>query len=75
MPPLTDSIARILAALPSDQERHFLALTEAIYRAKYTGQIVVHFKNGEPRQVDLGAPVKLSICQPLDSREDSRAGS
>jgi hypothetical protein len=44
-------------------------LAEAIYDARYTGPITTHYRNGVPQQVDLGPPVRVTICAGM--RKDS----
>lgn len=53
----------------------FPRFIEAVYRAGYTGPFTVHCLNGVAKQIDLGAPVRLSIVEGLDKPGRSRASS
>lgn len=68
-------VQRLIAALPPEDQLTFAALAEAVYSVRFTGFTGIHWKNGVPKQLDLGAPVKLSIVDGLDSGAASRAGS
>jgi hypothetical protein len=69
--PETRDISAILRELGAPSAPTLLHLADAIYRAGYTGPMTIHWKAGEPKQVDLGAPVRLSIAQALDTGEDA----
>lgn len=56
------ALTRLLAELPPDQALEFQTLLEAIYTTRFTGPLTVDFLNGMPRQINLGPPVKLTIC-------------
>lgn len=71
MPRNTTDITKVLAELSDPSAISFFALADAIYRARFTGPTLIHWANGLPKQVDLGSPVRLSIVQPLDNREDT----
>jgi len=60
---LDQRIAELLAHLPPAEQLEFAALQEAIYRVRFTGPVTIDFLNGVPRQISLGQPVKLAICQ------------
>lgn len=66
----TRDISAVIAELGTPSAPSFIDLAKAIARAGYTGSTTIHWHKGEPRQVDLGAPVRLSLVQPLDSTED-----
>jgi hypothetical protein len=71
MPPTKpDPIVRLLELLPPTDQLHYLAFSEAMYQARFTGPTTIHWKDGLPKQVDLGSPVRLSIVQPLDKGEE-----
>ena len=77
-PELQDLLAKIMAGPQLD----YGTLMEAIHSSRFTGPLTVDFLNGVPRQINLGQPVKLSICQGLpadsgkglDANPVSRAG-
>lgn len=70
MPPKCDPITKLLEVLPPSGQLHYLAFSEAMYQSRFTGSTTIHWRNGLPRQVDLGSPVRLSIVQPLDNDEE-----
>lgn len=71
-PPLDPHVLTLLDLLPQEG-LDFGGLMEAIDRARYTGSVVIAFRNGRPQQINLGAPVKLAICQGVDTRRGSQA--
>ena len=72
---LDATIARLVASLPPAERLTFMALAEAIYSVRFTGATTIHWRNGVPKQIDLGAPVKLAIVEGLDTPPRSSAGS
>ncbi len=58
-----DSLQQLLASLPPDGPLDLFRFLEAVYATRFTGPYTVHNRNGVPHQIDLGAPVKLSIVQ------------
>lgn len=70
---MTPQLKALLDRLPDDQSVDFDRLRLALKAVRYTGPSVIHWFNGEPRQVDLGPPVKLSIVGGLDTGKGSRA--
>jgi hypothetical protein len=65
---MTPQLKALLDRLPDDQRVDFANLQAALKAIRYTGPSVVHWLNGEPKQIDLGPPVKLSIVAGLDKR-------
>jgi hypothetical protein len=65
-PTLSLSLQTLLASLPPADQLNFPRLLEAISAVRYTGPVVIHLLNGVPKQVDLGAPIRLSIYEGLD---------
>ena len=66
---LAPKLEELLAQLPPSDQLQFQSLLEAIYKVRFTGQLTIHVRNGLPQQVDLGAPIRLSIVEgvlPLD---------
>jgi hypothetical protein len=57
------ALERLLQQLPPDQALDFMRLMEAVYQVRFTGPITFDFFNGVPKQINLGQPVRLSICQ------------
>lgn len=51
-----------LASLPADGQLEFLGLCEAIYKIRFTGPTMIHWRNGLPKQIDMGQPIRLTIC-------------
>ena len=76
------ALQQLLSALPEAEQLEFQSLLVALYKVRYTGFIGIHCKNGLPKQVDLGAPVRLSIVEgdhaptaaPLDSPAGAKSG-
>ena len=75
---MTPELQRFLATLGEDGSLHFLRFVEAIYEARYTGSYTVHNFNGVPQQIDIGAPIRLSIIEGqregLDRPKPARTG-
>ena len=71
---MSPTLQRLLQQLGPGERVDFSTLAEAIYDAKYTGITMIHWLNGRPRQVDLGAPVRLSIVESLDTPTKPGAG-
>ena len=53
----------LVDGLPAPDRLDFFALCESMYKIRFTGPTTIHWLNGLPRQIDLGQPVKLTICQ------------
>lgn len=71
---LDPRIQRILDQLP-EGPLEFQDLQQAIYNARYSGPLTFDFLNGLPKQINLGQPVKLVICQGgLDNGETAQGG-
>lgn len=51
----------------------FDRLRAAMKAVRYTGPSLIHWFNGEPKQIDLGPPIKLSIVGALDNAKGSQA--
>lgn len=66
--PLQKLLDRLDGATPIDPA----TFQQAIYDARFTGAVTTHYRNGVPQQVDLGAPVKLTIC--AGARTDTQGG-
>ena len=64
---LTPALQKLIDALPPPERLTYLSIADAIYQARYTGFTGIHWLNGVPRQIDLGAPVRLTIVEALDS--------
>lgn len=71
MTQMSPTLQRLLAQLGPGQQLEFRKLEEAIAAAKYTGITVHHWLNGRLRQIDLGAPIRLSIIEGLDNKDPS----
>lgn len=57
-------LQKLLSLLEDPREgMNFMRLLEAIHAVRYTGPITLHCFNGTPQQVDLGAPIRLSIVE------------
>jgi hypothetical protein len=62
---LDPSLQKLIERLPPAAELDIFKLLEAIYETRLTARVSFDFHNGVPRQVDLGPPVRLAICQGL----------
>ena len=62
MPPLAPTLQKLLDSLPAGGQLEFQSLLDAVYRVRFTGPLTIDFLNGQPRQINLGQPVKLAIC-------------
>jgi hypothetical protein len=74
MSPLNPQVEALLAQLETDPGLEFVRLLEAVHTIRFTGPLTVDFLNGIPRQINLGHPVKLAICQGVDKSPRTRAG-
>jgi hypothetical protein len=81
--PLSQTLQALLARLPQTEQLEVMSLFEAVYTVRFTGPITFDFLNGVPRQINLGAPIRLTICHAdppgapqagLDSTAKSQAG-
>lgn len=68
---LAPSLQRLLESLGPAEQLSFPKLLEAVYSIRYTGAVTLHLRNGEVKQVDMGAPVRLSIMEGLDNKGGS----
>lgn len=68
---MTPQLKALLDRLPDDQRVDFTRLADALKAVRYTGPTTIHWLNGEPQQIDLGPPVKLSIVAGLDKPRGS----
>ena len=71
---LAPMLTALLAELPAAEQLEFQSLLAALYKVRYTGQITLHTYNGVLKQVDLGAPVRLSIVEGLDKAARGTSG-
>lgn len=74
-PQLSHSLQKLLAGLPQSDRLAFEQIWQVIYQTRFDGPVTFHCRGGVPHQVDLGSPVKLSICQGLDNRPGRSADS
>lgn len=70
---LAPTLQRLLDALPPADQLEFHALLHAVYAVRFTGPLTIDFLNGLPRQINLGQPVKLTICH-ADSAPAAQKG-
>jgi hypothetical protein len=59
---INPALQRLMDHLPQGTDLEFVALLEAIDQVRFTGALTVDFRNGRPVQINLGQPVKLTIC-------------
>lgn len=71
---MTPQLKALLDRLPADQQVDFDNLRAALKAIRYTGPSTIHWLNGDPKQIDLGPPVKLSIVAGLDMPSKSSTG-
>lgn len=72
---LSPTLQALLDRLDPSQRIDFANLAEAIYAARYTGTTLIHWRNGKPQQVDLGAPIRLSIVEGQQPGVDKQGGN
>lgn len=70
---MSPSLSKLLQSLPSMDRVDFSALDAALETQRYTGPVVIHYLNGIKRQVDLGAPVRLTIIEGVDRPNSDRS--
>jgi hypothetical protein len=71
---ISPSLQKLLDQLPTG-DLEFARLLEAVERSRFSGPLTIDFFNGRPRQINLGQPVKLTICTgDSGERLDSRGG-
>lgn len=66
-------LQKLLDALGPAEQLSFMRIAEALYQTKFTGSTEIHWFNGVPKQLNLGAPVKLAIVEGFD--KPSRGGT
>ncbi len=71
---LAPVIEQLLQQLPAPDRLQVDSLFAAIAKVKFTGAITLHCRNGIPMQVDLGAPIRLSIVEGVDMHAKVSAG-
>lgn len=75
--PRTFSSVDFLEALNSPEPLTFHALLEELYRARFKGELVLHFDAGVPRVVEFPQPVQLRLDTPtrrgLDNGKPAKA--
>lgn len=64
---MSAALAKLLAALPTADRVNFETLDASLLALRYTGPVTLHYFNGVKKQVDLGAPVRLSIVEGVDT--------
>lgn len=70
---MTPQLQALLDSLPDSDRVEWVNLVSAVYTARYTGISIIHWKNGVPKQIDLGQPIRLSIVSGLDTPHGSRS--
>lgn len=60
---MSDTLKALLSKLDPAKGVDFQGLQCALFDSRYTGTITIHLRNGKPQQVDLGAPIRLSIIE------------
>ena len=71
MTPLSPTLDTLLSKLGPIDQLNFFAFWEAIYQARFTGNISVDCLNGVPRQIGIGRPLMLTLVQPLPQALDN----
>lgn len=72
---ISPTLQALLDRLPPGDRLEFGPLLAAIESVRFTGPLTVDFLNGMPRQISLGPPLKLTICQrALDNGRGSGTG-
>lgn len=61
-PAPSKQLVELLSRLPAGQDLEYTRLMELLYETRFTGRITLDYRNGMPQQIDLGPPIKLSIC-------------
>lgn len=61
--PLHEKLTELLQGLSARDQLEFQALIDAVYRVRFTGPLTIDFRNGVPQQVNVGPPVRLTICR------------
>jgi hypothetical protein len=70
MTPVSPQIQRLLEAAGPQGIRSLAHLAALVQKIGFTGPITIHWQGGRPKQLDLGAPVRLSIVEGgLDSKD------
>jgi len=72
---LSPALEKLLRELGPEGPRSLEHLQQALYNVRFTGPFTVHCVGGRPRQIDLGAPSRLSIMEGgLDSTKPTKPG-
>lgn len=59
---MNEALQKLLGKLDPGQELEFASFLLAIYEVRFTGRYSVDCLNGIPRQINIGEPIKLTIC-------------
>lgn len=63
---LAPHLEKLLAQLPDKDRLDFAQLIDALYAIRFTGITPIHWRNGVPQQIEIGAPIRLMIVSGLD---------
>jgi hypothetical protein len=58
---ITPQLAKLMQTLGTQVSRD--TFDAALLEIKYTGKVTYDYLNGKPRQINLGQPVVLAICE------------
>jgi hypothetical protein len=58
--PLAAAVADLLATDSPDPVT-FLTMVEQLYTRRFSGAVIVHFKNGVPKVLEFANPVKVQL--------------
>lgn len=60
---IAPALQRLVELLDPAEQLSFQRLLIAVYAVRFTGPVTLHCRNGVPHQVDIGAPLRLSIVE------------
>jgi hypothetical protein len=73
MTDISPALRRLLEEAGPSGIRSLNHLADLIYRQRFSGPTTIHWYQGRPRQIDFGAPIRLSIMEGgLDSKATYR---
>lgn len=60
---MSPALQKLLAQIVPGTQLEFDRLQEALLQVRFTGPVTYDYLNGVPQQINLGPPIRLSICR------------
>jgi len=59
---MTQALQRLLQEL-GEGAQSLEHLQQALYNVRFTGPVTIHCVGGRPRQIDIGAPIRVRVVE------------